>query len=109
MFGKSSRINRLAARKQMLIAESELNRAHLMQDWQVITCEVHALADEARLLRSVVSAGAALVSGFAAFRRKKAAAATGKTSWLQAILNGAGEISKLWKVFCAPPRETRNK
>lgn len=93
----------------MLVAESELNRAHLMQDWQVMTSEVHALADEAHLLRSVVSAGAAMVTGFIAFRRKKAAASTGKTSWLQTILNGAGEISNLWKVFCAPPRETRNK
>lgn len=109
MFGKGSRMNRLAARKQMLIAESELNRAHLVQDWQVMSSEVHALADEARLLRSVVSAGAALMTGFVAFRRKKAAVGAEKTSWLQTLLKKAGQISNLWAVFCAPPRETRNK
>lgn len=93
----------------MLIAESELNRAHLIQDWQTMTGVVHALTDEARVLRSLASAGAALVTGFVAFRRKKAAASAGKTSWLQTILNGAGEISNLWKVFCAPPRKTRDE
>lgn len=102
-------MNPLTSRKQMLIAESELNRAHLMQDWQRMTGEVHALADEARLLRSVVSAGATLVTGFAAFRRKKAAAGPGKTSWLQTILKGASQISNLWTLFCTPPREPRNK
>lgn len=109
MFGKNSRINQLAARKQMLIAESELNRAHLVQEWQGMTGEVRALTDEAHLLRSLVSAGAAVVTGFIAFRRNRAAAAAEKTSWLQTILQGAGQISNLWTMFCTPPRETRNK
>lgn len=109
MFGKSSRIDRLAARKQMLIAESELNRAHLMQDWQVMTSELHALADEAHHLRSFVSAGAALVTGFVAFRRKTVAAGTEKPSWLHTILKGAGQLSNLWAVFCAPPRAPRSE
>lgn len=93
----------------MLLAESELNRAHLVQDWQLMTSGVHALAAEASLLRSLASAGAALVTGFVAFRRKKSAAGNEKPSWLQTILKGAGEISNLWALFCAPPRETRNK
>lgn len=93
----------------MLIAESELNRAQLVQDWQSMTGEVQALAAEASRLRSLVSAGAALVTGFVAFRRKKAVAGAGKPSWLQIILKGAGEISNLWALFCAPPRATRNK
>lgn len=93
----------------MLLAESELNRAHLVQDWQLLTSEVQALAAEASLLRSLASAGATLVAGFVAFRRKKAVAGAEKPSWLQAVLNGAREVSNLWAMFCSPPRATKNK
>ena len=103
MFGKSSRINPLATRKQILIAESELNRARLVQDWQTLTGEVHALADEARTIRSVVSAAALLVTGLAALRRKKSAPAE-KPAWWQTLLKGGQTISALWSEFRAPAR-----
>lgn len=98
MFGNSSRINPLTSRKQILIAESELNRAHLVQDWQTLTGEVHALTAEARTIRSMVSAAASLVTGLAALRRKKTEPAE-KPAWWQTLLKGGQTISALWSEF----------
>jgi HPt (histidine-containing phosphotransfer) domain-containing protein len=52
-------MNPLESRKQLLIAESELNRAQLVQEWQTMADEVHALADQARTISSIASAVAA--------------------------------------------------
>lgn len=91
-------MNPLASRKKILIAESELNRAHLVQDWQTLTTEAQALADEARTLRSMASAAASLVTGLAAMRRKKSAPAE-KPAWWQTLLKGGQTISALWSQF----------
>ena len=61
----------LISRKKLLIAESELNRAQLFQDWQELTAEVHALAGQASTLCSLASAATNLVSGWLSFRRGK--------------------------------------
>jgi len=97
-------MNPLKARKQILIAESELNRAQLVQDWRTMADEVHALADEARTIRSMASAAGSLVAGLAALRRKKSVPAE-KRAWWQTILKGAGEISTLWSAFRPPARD----
>ena len=102
MFGKSSRINPVASRKQILIAESQLNRARLVQDWQTLTGEVHALADEARTIRSVVSAAASLVTGLAALRRKKSAPAE-KLAVADPVERRANAQRTLVAVSCARP------
>ena len=100
-------MNPLELRKRILIAESELNRAHLVQDWQTMAGEVHALAEEARTIRSVASAAGSLVAGLAALRRKKSAPAE-KPAWWQTLLKGAGQISTLWSAFRAPGREQKD-
>ena len=69
MPGKNPCLNPLASRKQLLIAESELNRAQLVQEWRAISGEVHALAIRARTISSIVSVGASLVAGLAAASR----------------------------------------
>jgi hypothetical protein len=99
MFGKSPRLNPLESRKQLLIAESALNRAQLVQDWQAMKDEVHALADQAGTIRSVISAAASLAGGLVSLRRKKSAPADAKPSWGQTLLKGAGLISSLWLAF----------
>jgi hypothetical protein len=92
-------MNPLASRKQLLIAESELNRAQLVQEWQTMADEVHSLANQARTISSFASAAASLVAGIASFRRKKSAPAAEKPSWLQTILKGAGLVSTIWSAF----------
>jgi hypothetical protein len=108
MPGKNPCLNPLASRKQLLIAESELNRAHLVQEWRAISGEVHALAIRARTISSIVSVGASLVAGLAALRRKNSAPAE-KPSWLQFILKGAGQVSALWLAFRAQTRYQKEK
>src|ERR1017187_10892995 len=99
MSGKNPRMNPLASRKQLLMAESELNRAQLVQEWQTMADEVHSLANQARTISSFASAAASLVAGIASFRRKKSAPAAEKPSWLQTILKGAGLVSTIWSAF----------
>ena len=92
-------MNPLESRKQLLIAESELNRAQLVQDWQAMSHDVHALARRARIIGSWASIAASLVAGLAFFQRKKSMPAAEKPSWLQTILKGAGLVSTIWSKF----------
>jgi negative regulator of sigma E activity len=94
----------LESRKQLLIVESELNRAQLVQEWQVVKGEVHALTEQARTVRSVASAVATLVAGLASCRHKTAAPEAKKPSWLQTILKGAGVVGSLWTEFRDRPK-----
>ena len=92
-------MNPLASRKKLLIAESELNRAQLVQELQTISDEVRSLANQARAVGSLASAAASLIAGLASFRRKKPAPAAEKPSWLQTILKGAQLAGSLWSEF----------
>jgi hypothetical protein len=93
-------MNPLASRKQLLIAESELNRAHLAQDWQALAGEANELAQQAATIRSLASASVVLISELVT-RRQPAAK---KTSWLQSILKGAQLAGSLWTQFRSPPK-----
>jgi len=92
-------LNPLESRKQLLIAESELNRAQMVGDMAALTVGVRTLTDRARYFGSIASSAAVLVAGLAAFRRGKPAGAGAKPSLLQTILKGAGLISTVWQVF----------
>ena len=105
MSGKNPRMNSLESRKKLLIAESELNRAQLVQEWQTMTDEAHLLVNQARTLRSMASAAAVLINGVASLRHKKSALAAEKPSWLQTIVKGAGLISTVWSAFRSRGRE----
>ena len=102
-------MNPLASRKKLLIAESELNRAQLVQDWQTMAGKASALAAEASTIRSFASATATLVAGVASFWRKKSPPADAEPSWLQIMLKGAGQISALWSAFRLPVHKQKDK
>ena len=104
MSGKNPRLNPLESRKRLLIAESELNRAHLVQEWQVIADGVRSIADRAGTIRSVASATASLIAGLASFRRRRSASADGKFSWWQTLLKGAELAGSLWSKFRPRPK-----
>ena len=105
MSGKNSRLNQLAARKQLLIVESELNRAQLAQEWRALADDAHALADQAKTIRSLATAAATLVAGVTSFRQKPTAPGAEKPSWWQTLLKGAGVVGTFWQTFRAPPTE----
>jgi hypothetical protein len=99
MFGNIPRLSPLDSRKQLLIAESELNRAQLVGDMAALTAGVRTLTDRAKSFGSIASSAAVLVAGLAAFQRARSAPADAKPSWLQFIVKGAALISTLWLAF----------
>jgi hypothetical protein len=98
-------MNPLELRKELLIAESELNRAQLAGDMAALTAEVRTLTDRAKSFGSIASSAAVLVAALAAFKRGKSVDADAKPSWLKTILKGAGLISTLWLAFRSKRRD----
>jgi hypothetical protein len=89
-------MNPLESQKQLLIAESELNRAELVRAWQAMTSEVHSLTSRAGTISSIASSVASLVAALASCQRKTSTPGADKPSWWQTILNGAGLLSTIW-------------
>ena len=104
MFGKNPRLNPLASRKQLLIVESEINRAQLVQEWQKMADGVRSIADRAGTISSVVSAAASLIAGLASFRRARSTPVDEKPSWWQTLLKGAQLAGLLWSEFRPRPK-----
>ncbi|MBC8000961.1 MAG: hypothetical protein H7X97_00110 [Opitutaceae bacterium] len=102
-------MNQLPSRKLLLVAESDLNRAQLVEDVVALTAGVRTVADRARSFGSIASSIAVLAVGLAAFQRGKPAAATVKPSWLQTILKGAGLVSTIWLTFRSSSRDHGGK
>jgi hypothetical protein len=86
-------------RKDLLIAESELNRAQLMNSWEAATEWHCALRAGARTVGSVASAVALVVSGLRAFRRKRDRQDGTNGSWLQPVIQGASLMASLFGAF----------
>jgi hypothetical protein len=99
MFGETSRVSPLESRKQLLIAESELNRAQLSEECQTMAHGVRDLAHWAKTIAAWAPSAALLVAGFAALRRSKPAPAAKNSSWFQRILNGVRLASTIWFAF----------
>jgi hypothetical protein len=102
-------VNPLESRKQLLVAESELNRAHLVQEWVAMTAGVRTLTGRVKSFGSIASAAGLLVAGLAAFRRGKSGSADVKPAWFQAILKVAGMVSTFWLAFRAKGQDRENK
>jgi hypothetical protein len=96
MFGKGPPLDPLETRKELLIAESELNRAQLSQEWQAMAHAVGALTHRVSTLGAWVSAAVLLVAGFAALRTGPPARGAAKRTWFQKILNSARMASTIW-------------
>jgi hypothetical protein len=99
MSGKKPCLNLLQSRKQLLLAESELNRAQMAGDIAALRSGICKLTDRAKSFDSIASSAAVLVTGLAAFQRNKSASAAKKPSWLQTFLKGAGLVSTIWLAF----------
>ena len=96
MFRKNIGLNPLEAHKQLLIAESELNRVQIIQAWQIMANDVQLLVNKARKLSSMASVMAPLAFCVLSWQRKKSAPSTRKSSWWQSLLKGAGLVGTLW-------------
>jgi hypothetical protein len=103
MFGRKSRVSPLELRKQLLVAESELNRAQLSEEWQTMAHGVCDLAHRAKATAAWASSAALLVAGLAAFRQSRVMAAEEKPSWFQRVLKGAQLAYSIWLAFRRRP------
>jgi hypothetical protein len=86
-------------RRQLLIAESELNRAELSDEWRKLTAEISELTHRAKTIAVWSSSAAMLTAGLAAFRRRRVTAAEERPSWLQRALEWGQLVSSLWQAF----------
>jgi hypothetical protein len=93
----------LEARKRLLIAESELSRAQLAQEWRTMAEGVHSISSRARSISSLALVATSLISGLASGRRIKSAPVAEKRSWWQTLLKGARLGWSLW-IALSPPR-----
>ena len=96
-------------RKDLLIAESELNRVQLMEEWDAATEWHRTLSAGARTIGSMASAATLIVSGLRAFRRKRDARNSTESAWSEPFIKGAGFISSLWEVFRSRGCDQKNQ
>lgn len=101
MSGKATHMSPLGSRKQLLIAESELNREQLSGEWRGIAHGVHNFAHRTKTIVAWASSAALLVAAVNALRRAPPKSGAAKSSWLQKILKGARAASTLWFTFRA--------
>jgi len=87
-------MNRLELRKQLLVAESELNRAQLAANLITLKTGVRALTARAKSVSAIASTVALLVTMLMAFRRAKNS--PDKPSWLRLILKGVDLVTAFW-------------
>ena len=109
MFGETSHVSPLASRKQLLIAESELNRAQMSEEWRTMAQGVRNRAYRVNTMGAWISSAALLLTGLAALRRGPLAPGTAKSSWFQDIVNGARLASTIWLALRAPGQQDERK
>lgn len=102
-------MNALASRKKLLIAESELNRVQLINDWQTMAGDVQALSSRAKTVSSLVSSAVSLITGLVAFGRNPSTPVAEKPSWWQTLFKGAEWVSTIGRAFCPPPCDAKEK
>jgi hypothetical protein len=98
-----SQLTALELRRQLLVAESELNRAHLLTDCEELGEHARHWKEQARKAGSIAST-AALVAGAAGvarklYRARKPAGEDGNGGWLSKVANSARLAASLWLLF----------
>jgi hypothetical protein len=98
MPGKTIKLNSLEARKQLLVAESELNREQFIKEVQMLKQTVIQIKEQAHSIGTVVTSAAKVVSTLLTVRQLfsgRAKEGTGK-SWVGALVKGAQICASLW-------------
>jgi hypothetical protein len=94
-------MNSLELRKQLLVAESDLNRVQLAQEWQTVAEDVRSVAHRIRSFGSLAVSAASVISGLMALRKTKSAE---RRSWWGTMLKGAEWAALLWAAFSPRPK-----
>jgi hypothetical protein len=94
MLRKNTPLNSLQTRKRLLITESEVNRAELVNELKKVKGEISHLKKQVRTFGSIASSAALAATAFSLFRKRKVASesfnGSGKVaSWISSALAGA--------------------
>ncbi len=100
-----TRLTPKEVRKQLLLAESEVNRATLSREFHAFQVEAHEITHRIHSVWSKVSSFAAMsLAGLGAFRDLRASRRYGRASWLQNLFQGARVGASIWSAFRARRR-----
>jgi len=107
MFGEKPKLTSLETRKQLLLLESDLNRAQFVeavQDWKD---EFHQTKEHLTQFGSMVSLVGRLAATFSTVRRlfSRPAADGGKKSWLSLLFDGMTAGTSLWQMLSSHRRK----
>ena len=100
MFGKTSSLKTLETRKQLLLAESEVNRIELLRDLGSLKDEIVRVKKQVRTIGSIASSAALLATALSMFRRRARPEKSGgaaKIPWISAAFEGARVGASLFK------------
>ena len=96
MFRTKPGLTAIETRKQLLIAESEINRVKLLEEGQAFAGEVSRLVTQATSINTIAKSILPLVSGLAELTGAKAMV---KSSWVQKAFSGARLACTVWALF----------
>lgn len=98
MPGKESQLTPLETRKQLLVAESELNRAQMLNELLDLKNEIHRCKRHLQAAGSTVSAAAKIADAFSAVSRafSRCEDSGNKPSWTSTLLDTARTGTSLW-------------
>lgn len=106
MLGKKSVLNSLAAKRQALVAESDLHRTELTSEWADLKEATARVIVPARKAGHYLSVGAKAAGIFMALRRTWAQSrqANGRRNWVAMLLQTARLGISLWPAFRSATR-----
>jgi len=98
MSGKTTGLTALETRKQLLLVESELNRAQLINEVRDLKNEFHHLKRQLEAIGSIAASAAKLAGTFSSIgsvfsHHEKE---DGKPSWISTLAKGARTGASLW-------------
>jgi hypothetical protein len=99
MPGKNLHLTPLESRKQLLLVESELNRAQLLNELRDLKHEIHHFKSQVQTAGALVSSAAKLATTFSAIGSAfihRNTGENGKSSWLSTLINGARTGATIW-------------
>jgi hypothetical protein len=104
MFGRKPKLTPLQARKQLLLVESEINRAQLAADWSALRDEAHAcLVKGKSSISTVVSATAMTAAGLSIAGKVFSMAGGNKTGLISKVFGLAKIGTSLWLAYRQRP------
>lgn len=96
MSGRKPKLTPLEARKQLLVIESEINRAQMAEDWHALRAEVHNCMTQGKAsLSSMISTTALAATGLTLLG-KTFSAASNKGGWISKIAGLTKFGASLW-------------